>query len=80
MKALGTLLLILFIPIFLQGCGKSNGEAIAEEVCHCYETAKSNLEQMPTCLNKQLELQKQIQGDPAETLKFIQKISACMVK
>ena len=77
MQTFRILLMILIVPLFLQGCGKSKGEKIADEVCSCYEAAKSNPAGMASCVGKQVQLQTEIQGDQAETLKYLQKFSEC---
>lgn len=78
-KVLGIVCLSV-LALTLSACGSggsSKGEAIAKQLCDCHTAAGSDVGQKAACVGKQMELQKQIEGDAAETSKYLQKFSQC---
>lgn len=63
--------------LLLAGCSSGKGEALAKQLCDCHEAAGKDISKKAACVTKQMELQKQIEGDAAETSKYLQKISTC---
>jgi hypothetical protein len=71
---------LLFVAAFgLSGCGPtlSRGEQLAEDVCQCQQTAGEDVSKKIGCVQKQLDLQKGIEGDVQETQKYLTRLAAC---
>lgn len=73
------ILFSLAVPAFLllAGCSGGKGEALAKQLCDCHESAGKDISRKAACLSKQIELQKQLEGDASESAKYLQKVSEC---
>lgn len=73
--------LLVATAIGLSGCGPalSRGEQLAEEVCQCQQTAGEDVSKKIACVQKQLDLQKGIEGNLEETQKYLTRLAACPV-
>ncbi|MEN9798144.1 MAG: hypothetical protein RL653_1840 [Pseudomonadota bacterium] len=63
--------------LLLSGCSGGKGESIAQQLCDCHESAGKDIAKKAACVSKQMELQKQIEGDASETSKYLQKMAGC---
>ncbi len=59
------------------GSAGSKGEDRAKQLGDCHTSAGSDVGKKAECVSKQVELQKQIEGNPMETNKYLQKFSQC---
>ena len=64
---------VVIFAIGLSACG-SRGEDIAKELCDCHESANADFGKKAQCVTRQAELQKQLEGDAQETVKYLQKL------
>lgn len=72
---------VIFVGFAVSATGcASKGESLAKQVCGCYEAAGSDLSKKMKCVTKQTKLQKQLNGDTDESLKYARKVMECVSK